>query len=81
MLKNERELVSRRGSADSFLELGGRTEGERKEEERRKREQHSEDCHPEVSNEAFPEERKFLFFSCWIEVEEESAERELEQNA
>ena len=61
--------------------MSRRTERERKYEERRKREQHSEDGHPEVSNEAFPEERKLLVLLSGIEVKEESTEGELQQQS
>lgn len=36
-------------------------------------EQHSIDGHPEISEEAFPEERKLLFFFWGIYIEEQSA--------
>ena len=62
-----------------LLEIGWRTEREGEQEQRRKREQHREDSHPEVCQEAFPEERKFFFFLDWIEVEEERTEGELKQ--
>ena len=59
--------------------MRGRTEEEREEEERRKRAEHSEHGHPEISDEALPEERELMVFRCWIEVEEEGTEGELEK--
>ena len=38
-----------------------------------------EDCHPEVSNEALPEERSLFFWLGRVEVEEEGTERKFQE--
>ena len=60
--------------------MRGRSEAKSEQEQRRESKQNSEECHPEVSNEALPEERNRLFL-VGVEIEEEGAEGEVEKEA
>ena len=73
------ELLNASGFTHSLLQMRGRTEREPKQEKRGEGKQHSQDSHPEVSDEAFPEERNLLVCLNRIEVEEKRTEGELEE--
>ena len=62
-----------------FFEVGRSAEEETDQYERRCSEESGEDCHPEVSYQALPEERRLFISLRRIEVEEESTEGELKE--
>ena len=62
-----------------LLELGRSAEAKSEEQEKREREESGEGSHPEISEKAFPEERRLFFGLCRVEIEEESTESKFKE--